>query len=530
MESKICKSCGFSVSDTQKFCQECGAKIEHKTICTECGTELAENAKFCTECGAMANQKNETQKPVKEKGSKKPFVINLIKRSLVLAIAILMLVVAFLPIMVYEVDVYGEDIDIKFSAVDGVILFVNSIYSLDDEDIESDMDELYDEIQDVVSEHREDWKYGEELDVLAPYLKKAINLTYRSDMYDASVSTGLVAILCVAYVVIAILLAVFATLSFIAVFKKQMKSRERISILLLGLQAILALITSYAFNTLYGTSLTMDTVMIEHEYAGVQIMVFVIGCLTLTAFAVIRLFIEEKAKARASTIVKYALSLTFVFALLFSAFAPVVRTEIKAAFDGGETRKASSTMGGSIFFALELSERARDELDNTNETEVIEDIKSNVEYLELYTKREYEKGKAEAINQMIYSGIFLGFGAYKLSGLFAFGGIAIVLVFACACILIWQYGLEIATGKRACKAVAITAKVIAIMMAFIALVLTIVTIVVINNNAKEIGVSYTAQISAGPILMLLFAIAVACVPSVKIKGEGIKEYKQNEEI
>lgn len=46
-----CNNCGAVVSDTAKFCPECGTKIERELKCANCGALLAENAKFCMECG-----------------------------------------------------------------------------------------------------------------------------------------------------------------------------------------------------------------------------------------------------------------------------------------------------------------------------------------------------------------------------------------------------------------------------------------------------------------------------------------------
>lgn len=46
-----CNNCGATVSNTAKFCPECGTKIERELKCANCGALLAENAKFCMECG-----------------------------------------------------------------------------------------------------------------------------------------------------------------------------------------------------------------------------------------------------------------------------------------------------------------------------------------------------------------------------------------------------------------------------------------------------------------------------------------------
>lgn len=46
-----CPSCSTELPDTAKFCPECGAKIDRKTVCPSCGTEVAPGSKFCPECG-----------------------------------------------------------------------------------------------------------------------------------------------------------------------------------------------------------------------------------------------------------------------------------------------------------------------------------------------------------------------------------------------------------------------------------------------------------------------------------------------
>jgi len=46
-----CPACGAPLPAKVKFCPECGAKIETKSLCRECKAELQPGAKFCAECG-----------------------------------------------------------------------------------------------------------------------------------------------------------------------------------------------------------------------------------------------------------------------------------------------------------------------------------------------------------------------------------------------------------------------------------------------------------------------------------------------
>lgn len=51
-----CKKCGASMLATDKFCNQCGWKVEKKARCPECGAALRDGAKFCPECGRMIGE------------------------------------------------------------------------------------------------------------------------------------------------------------------------------------------------------------------------------------------------------------------------------------------------------------------------------------------------------------------------------------------------------------------------------------------------------------------------------------------
>lgn len=55
----ICKNCNTQVSDSSRFCPNCGVRIpvdepqpHSHGFCTECGSPLQEGLKFCIQCGA----------------------------------------------------------------------------------------------------------------------------------------------------------------------------------------------------------------------------------------------------------------------------------------------------------------------------------------------------------------------------------------------------------------------------------------------------------------------------------------------
>ena len=49
-----CNCCGAELTPKDKFCWQCGAKVEQKLYCTNCGAELTPKDKFCWQCGTPA--------------------------------------------------------------------------------------------------------------------------------------------------------------------------------------------------------------------------------------------------------------------------------------------------------------------------------------------------------------------------------------------------------------------------------------------------------------------------------------------
>ena len=50
---KPCRNCKKPVKSTEKFCPECGTKVQEeiKKNCPSCNKQLKSIEKFCTECG-----------------------------------------------------------------------------------------------------------------------------------------------------------------------------------------------------------------------------------------------------------------------------------------------------------------------------------------------------------------------------------------------------------------------------------------------------------------------------------------------
>lgn len=474
-------------------------------VCPRCG-RACEGQNFCSNCGyaIKADVCTDMPKGRKERKQKKSFALSIVQRSLILAMAVFMVIAAFLPITKMEMSdvVDGLDVEVSFTPLDSLVMLGNSLYSIDEEEQEELLLEVTEDLQDYFV----DWEIGDDMDEISSYVKKYVSIMIRSEDFSPDIGLIAAAVLSFMQIGLSVTLLVFAALSFAALFTDKVRSFHSLSFLLMGLCAVLTFANAIAFKYMLGIGGITNIL-------AAPICVFVFMLLILTTFFILRLVIG-KEKIAAGAVVKYSLSLVFAFALLFSAFAPIINTEVRANFKKeNSVRRESSALSASLFAGLGLSEAEREEMearhdDNTNYT-YAEDCFAA---LENYTKRQFAKGDAEISNQLVFASLFLGWGVYDYSLFFALGAVSILLLVIATLLLVWQSGYELATGKRLSLAISLSAKIVAVVMAAATLVLVIIMCSITSSNADALNLFYRASVAAGPILLLIFSVILCCIP------------------
>lgn len=490
--SIFCKKCGVSLPQDSKFCYNCGSEVDRQVCLTDTVETIAEEI---------------TVKKKREKS----FVMDLFKRSLILAVAILMIVATFLPFVTTDFEYLGaENLKIKFSAIDGIDMMFNSFGSLDEEDLQDELESVLDEYEG----YADDWADGEEQGELSRYLKKIVKVSLRLENIHTSWELAFIGVFSFSQIIVAIALLVFAALSFASLFTDSIKAFQSSPFILLGINGIIMLANGYAYKLMFGGKPTVT------RLTAVQISTVASLALIFLIFIGIRIFVE-KNKVKVGEMVKRSLSLVFAVVLLCSCLAPVVSTEIKTTFSNrdDETR-ITAKIDPSLFGEFYIDENTKENLEKSKESDIDTAIKSTYSTFSTYTKREVERGEANDINKSVFAGSLLHYGLYDYCSLYAAGSAAMILVFVCALIMLWKNLYEFAIGARISSAVSIFAKVFSIIMSVFILVLLVVACHIVKYNVHMLDIVYKVRVAYGPILMLISAVAVSCVPDVR------KNYKK----
>jgi ribosomal protein L40E len=552
-EKRICASCGAKLNDTQKFCYKCGtewvAPQPKGAVCSECGAPVPTDADFCGECGARltVDDTNVIIAPVEDgapatvfadnlpnevktalniedtptRAEKKHIftVLELVKRSLVLLIALLVFGLAFAPVSEMEMDLGPElqqivdDIDIKLTALDLVCIPFDAAKSVEAEDI-PDL-ELYEELEEMAKDLEYAILYEEELEDYDRLIYLTVRLMLQSDEVDTSASMIFGAVTAALYLVLSALFLVFAAVWFAALFR----GSDALGGAALGLLAA-APIYTIAFlvsNAISGmrNSMALDEVEVSVNVSPAPVLSIVLAFAVLAFVAVLRIFFEERPPVRVGSIIKRSLACALSLVLILLPLAPVFNTTVKTKFNGKDkATEASTSLGAEFFTSLEISKKEIEERDDKDESSVRYDVNNYYEAIANESKRTYESGESAA-NTLLAKELLVGYGGYEYASVFSLGMICYALITMCAAALLWVNLVAVATGYGPKRYVTIPIKALAVGFAIGALVLAIVICSVITTNVGEFkNMNYSFKLNGGIITTLVFAVLTAGAPMV----------------
>lgn len=499
----VCQKCGVVLEEGQKFCHLCGAKNESR--CNKCGAELTQNNRFCSNCGEQVKQNTVLKEKIEKIRQDKTFTSSFAKRGVILLLAFLMLISIFLPFTKISYDNYlnasGKIVTIycKFNVIDGVVLFFDSVtnYETNAEVKESSLYKRTEKLEEKLKE-----KYGTIEKAVGDfsfnrYMKYEQRLLIRQYVYKTSINYIVGAIVCLAYIIFAIIFFILALVSFLSLFINLPDYEEK---------------TKIAF-TVVPIILTVTSLMFDYGKIGAFSIILAVLSITLTIlYALYKHFIiEEKAFNKRNT-VKRLLTCACCILILFVSVIPLFTAKITAEFSGS-TKETTAREGvdHTTFKEFDYYMMYDEEKYETPEPyEIAESAYTSI--IKMNTKKEIKEGKADAniINVITFSTI--DYAEKTMAWIFNSGTIFVLLSVLAGAVLLWNEILKAVCNISLNKGAIKGAKIASLISTLIIFALVVAISSLSTLGCQSLDLNFKTSVSFGMIAILIASVIVAIKP------------------
>ena len=527
----------------------------NKKFCIYCGTELLPEALFCSHCGKRQEMAASVAEPVAEaqtvveeatpaaitveavteqpvaapekKPRKKLPVVSFIRNALILMLAIVMTVAAFVPFSTIEVSSDDMDIgmtgvefdvELEFTAIDNVVLFFDSLKQISEEELVDT--KLYEKIEEKAEEFAElvvdnkvndfDDLDGRAEEIFYDIIYLSVRLAMQSDMAKTPVAYSTQAILSLLYILVALAFLVFAILNFICTFGLMKRAQEPMYKWTLAmLSAIPALITSLAYALF--ASFTSEV-----EMSDMTVTALILSLSVLVVVFVLRLVFGKKdGKLRP---VARAIAMGLAITVICVALAPVAVSTVKTEFNGSTKAKEADIWVDYSSLTdftipdptMEDIEEVRDEYTAAGKTAYYEQLFSSFARL---SKLKAEDTAGELLNSALLVSLVATKTNESVPATIALAPLFAILTVIGAAIVLWQNTLYFVSGKYS-RATVIASKIASAAFAVITLVIAIILVAIASSVAEKYMTSdYTVKISAGIIALVTVAVGSVFCPA-----------------
>lgn len=528
-------------------------------FCSTCGKQIPADAQFCTVCGApqTTDQSVETapeeSAPAAEaapaaenaegvKAFDKKLLTKILSPLIVAAIALIMLITAFLPVVKVNAGTDEDAPVYKVSALNTVTFMFDSFKSMSSEDIrdsklyekfEEQYENFYDEMKDLGAEDYDSYKElpGKIKNLYNKIFVTSTRMSLQSENYKTNLSLVVAGLAALLYVVATVAFFAFAVMNLLKAVsaneeeeKKEAFDQKKLNKLFLAIPMVLALAFfsgKMAFTT-FGISERLMSL------SGAAVFTFIVVFLAFAASLALEILFDVKkfvsvAKEKLVKLIGVAASLLLSVVILITLSSPVLSASVSAKFGGrsGE-KKMNIPLETSYFASLRMTESekeyAESKFDTEDEAKEIA-VKSLFGGFASYSVKDVKEGEANSKNASFVSNVSSYAGIYKLNFIYGLVAVLYIVAFALAAHGVWCGLVALLNGEKESVSFAkVNVAVVAV-----AVIAALVFAISVNGAVKDFGVKdYSLGLSFGAILTLLLALVAAVsdklVAFVKVKA------------
>ena len=490
----VCQKCGVVLEEGQKFCHLCGAKNESR--CNKCGAELTQNNRFCSNCGEQVKQNTAVKEKIEKIRQDKMLTVSLLKRGVVLLLALVMLISIFLP---FTKALYTYETYIKFSPVENIVVLFDMLIEYEkDEYKESALykrtERLYEKVKEKYGENRED-AYGTSL--YSRYLKNDYRLMIRKSHVTLTAGMIINAIMNFAYIVFVIIFFILALLSFLSLFINTPDYTEKTVIAFTFAPIMIVLTTLFK---------------LFDKLCVLPIILIALSAILLIAFVSYRYLIKEKKSINKRSILKKCLSVACCILVLLVTVIPLFTAKVTAEFTGSDKEEtAREGVDYTTFKKFDYYMRYDEE------EFVVSSPSAMAEYAyaaitTMNTKKQFKEGNADynIINVIAFS--TMDYAGKTTAWIFNSGYYFTLLTVVSSVFLLWNKILSAVCDISLNKGILKGTKVTLLISALIVFALVLAISISSTIGCQNLNLDFKTSISIGMIVILIASVIVAIEP------------------
>lgn len=512
---KFCYNCGQKLPKIAKFCINCGA---NQNLIKEEQTQTHQTTNVVNQSTQIDEVSLETINVVEDevisikrpaKRVKSISIFNIISKSILLLLSLLMIIFTFLPNCVAQ---YQDESILEINSYQSIVLLFDSfqekdIKEINESKLKEELMELYEEIDSDVDD------LGDltirEKRVLRKISYLALRLTYQSEEAHTTLDLIIFSITSLLYILFAIGFFVVSLLNFLGLFISKFEKLNSANIVMLS---IIPSITLFIYFTNRG--FFSDLLIAKMSTSLSLLLIF--SSIIIAYYFVVSL-IRKVNNLSIKEIVYSTIKMVLVGVSICLLFGPFTNSHVKTEFDGStKKREAIITNDVFSFFNFEYSDDQLEvfevlfEKTNEEKKAYIHDLLENFSNIK-YTEANEFTGKTT--NAFILLQLYSINAAYNYEFIFIIIPVLCLVALGLLCFILQQILLKFITGNSNRLLINLSSIIQSILI-ITAFVFTIVTLVMLHDYAvDQYSIKgYELKISANLIILLIFSLGLIFIP------------------
>lgn len=487
--------------------------------CYNCGQRLPKIANYCVQCGTKqdidvdgnysipVNNQVVYTSNVNNKKVTKNSVFNVLSRSLIFALSIVLIVFAFLPTTSL---VYEDSSILNVNAIDSITFMFDSFESLTEEELKET--ELYEQLEETVEELGKELSNIEiedyddlsrkEKEKFKEFVYYTLRLTLQSEDAVASVDIIISGVLSIIYLVFVLGFFIISLLNFIGIFINRLSKLKTVTLVLLalipGISVLMYYVTTAILSNAFPTAMGIGTLLSIILSSSVIIFEFVSYLVN-----------KEDSLATKDVIfnsIKLALSVTLLFLVFVPFTSSIVEGEHNAIIDNNVF----------TFYNFVYSEKDLEIMEQWEKLDMAgaqKQFETLFKAFNLFKNSEIKSGYANSVNISLLFFAGATIGNYETNfPLFVMIPVLIMLALMAIIVIMHQSIMYFISGKTV-RFLSFFSSLGQALLVIISFVFTIIFFVIINDHSIAYygPEGYTLEIAAGVIVLLVFSLSLFVV-------------------